>query len=320
MMAINLKNYASIYRNYWMVNNRFNSPSSFRRKKDSRAFQRIGWGSQRIQKSQPQWFQTKLNWFYFHNVDNFVSSESAELSAALKKYYPFISELRKRIIYTVGVFLLATITGFVFYEQIIKYLIDILSLRGVNVVFTSPFQFINLSISCGLATGLVTVFPLIIFQLLSFLRPALKRKEFQTVASFIPLAIVLFVAGFSFGILIMRWQIQIFLSRASSLEIGNILDISSILSTVLLTSVIMGIGFQFPIVLYLLMKLGVLQPSHLHKWRKWVYLGSFIFAIMLPLDSVIADLLLTLPMIFLFELTLILFFIFSRKTPKIAKT
>ncbi len=253
-------------------------------------------------------------------MDNFVSSESAELSAALKKYYPFISELRKRIIYTVGVFLLATITGFVFYEQIIKYLIDILSLRGVNVVFTSPFQFINLSISCGLATGLVTVFPLIIFQLLSFLRPALKRKEFQTVASFIPLAIVLFVAGFSFGILIMRWQIQIFLSRASSLEIGNILDISSILSTVLLTSVIMGIGFQFPIVLYLLMKLGVLQPSHLHKWRKWVYLGSFIFAIMLPLDSVIADLLLTLPMIFLFELTLILFFIFSRKTPKIAKT
>lgn len=227
--------------------------------------------------------------------------------------------MRKRIIYTVGVFFVATIAGFIFYEQIIKFLIDILSLRGVNVVFTSPFQFINLSISCGLATGLVTVFPLIIFQILSFLRPALKRKEFQTVASFIPLAVVLFIGGFSFGILMMRWQIQIFLSRASSLEIGNILDISSILSTVLLTSVIMGLGFQFPIVLYLLMKLGVLQPSHLHKWRKWVYLGSFIFAIMLPLDSVIADILLTVPMIFMFELTLILFFVFGRKTPKIAK-
>jgi sec-independent protein translocase protein TatC len=246
-------------------------------------------------------------------VENLVTSDSAELSAALKKYTPFISEVRKRILYTLGAFLLATILGFVFYEQIIKFLIDILSLRGVNVVFTSPFQFINLSISCGLATGLVTVFPLIIFQILSFLRPALKRKEFQTVASFIPLSLFLFLTGFAFGILIMRWQIQIFLSRASSLEIGNILDISRILSTVLLTSVIMGLGFQFPIILYLLMKLGVLQPSHLNKWRKWVYLGSFIFAIMLPLDSVIADILLTLPLILLFELTLILYFIFGSK-------
>ncbi len=253
-------------------------------------------------------------------MDNFVTSESAELSALIKKYSPFISEVRKRIIHTIGVFFVATIAGFIFYEQIIKFLIDILSLRGVNVVFTSPFQFINLSISCGLATGLVTVFPLIIFQVLSFLRPALKRKEFQTVASFIPLAVFLFISGFSFGILIMRWQIQIFLSRASSLEIGNILDISSILSTVLLTSVIMGIGFQFPIVLYLLMKLGVIQPAHLNRWRKWVYLGSFIFAIMLPLDSVIADILLTLPMILLFELTLVLFFIFGRKTTKLTKT
>ncbi len=252
-------------------------------------------------------------------MENLVTSDSAELSAVLKKYTPFISEGRKRILYTLGAFFLATILGFVFYEQIIKFLIDILSLRGVNVVFTSPFQFINLSISCGLATGLVTVFPLIIFQILSFLRPALKRKEFQTVASFIPLSLFLFLTGFAFGILIMRWQIQIFLSRASSLEIGNILDISRILSTVLLTSVIMGLGFQFPIILYLLMKLGVIQPSHLNKWRKWVYLGSFIFAIMLPLDSVIADILLTLPLILLFELTLILYFIFGSKKSTPAK-
>lgn len=252
-------------------------------------------------------------------MDNFVTSESAELSAVIKKYSPFVAEIRKRIIYTVVAFAIATISGFVFYENIIRFLIDILSLRGVNVVFTSPFQFINLSISCGLAAGLVIVFPLIIFQILSFLRPALQRKEFQTVASFIPLAIALFIGGFSFGILIMRWQIQIFLSRASSLEIGNILDISRILSTVLLTAVLMGIGFQFPIILYLLMKLGVIKSTHLNKWRKWVYLGSFIFAIMLPPDSLIADFLLTLPLVILFELTLILYYFFGSKKAAPAK-
>jgi hypothetical protein len=175
-------------------------------------------------------------------VDNFLTPESTELSAVIKKYSPFIAEIRKRIIYTFAAFAIAAISGFLFYEKIIKFLIDILSLNGVNVVFTSPFQFINLSISCGLAAGLIIVFPLIIFQILSFLRPALKKKEFNIVASFIPFSIGLFLIGFSFGILIMRWQIQIFLSQASSLEIGNILDISRILSTVLLTSVLMGLG------------------------------------------------------------------------------
>lgn len=246
-------------------------------------------------------------------MDNLITSDSSEINAVLKKYSRFVSEIRKRIIYTVGAFLVSALIGFIFYEQIIKLLIDVLGLRGVNVVFTSPFQFINLSVSCGLATGLVIVFPLIIYQILSFLRPALKRKEFKVVASFIPLSLILFIAGFSFGVLIMHWQIQIFLSRASSLEIGNILDISRILGTVLLTSVFMGIGFQFPIVLYILMKLGVINTSHLNKWRKWVYLGAFLFSILLPLDSLIADLLITIPLIFMFELTLILHYIFGLK-------
>ncbi len=252
-------------------------------------------------------------------MDNILASGSAEFSQVLKKYSLVVAEIRKKIIFTILIFFAAAILGFVFYEQIIKFLIDILSLRGVNVVFTSPFQFINLSISCALATGLIIVFPLIIFQILSFLKPALKRKEFNTIVAFIPFSIILFLVGFSFGILIMRWQIQIFLSQASSLEIGNILDISRILSTVLLTSALMGLGFQYPILLFLLMKFGIIKSSHLNRWRKWVYLGSLLFAIMLPLDSLIADFLMALPLILMFELTLILYYLFGRKKPALAK-
>jgi sec-independent protein translocase protein TatC len=90
------------------------------------------------------------------------------------------------------------------------------------------------------------------------------------------------------------------------LGIGNILDISHLLTTVLLTSALMGAGFQFPIVLLLLMRIGVLKREKLSKWRHWIYLGSFIFAVLLPADSIIADILLSLPLIILFELTLLL--------------
>lgn len=133
------------------------------------------------------------------------------------------------------------------------------------------------------------------------------------IVGFLPLTIILFIAGFSFGIAIMKWQIQLFLSNSQSLGIGNILDITNFLSTVLLVSGIMGITFQFPIVLFLLMRIGVLKHSQMSKQRLWVYLGSFIFSILLPLDSILADVLITLPVIIMFETTLLLNKLFERR-------
>lgn len=246
-------------------------------------------------------------------MDNTKPSEASELDGFISKYSPFLNEIRKRILFTVLVFIVAAIVGFLFYERIIKFLIDLLALRAVNIVFTSPFQFINLAISCGVATGLAFAFPLAIYQTFSFLRPALKNREYKMIAGFIPLSTVLFSIGFSFGILVMKWQIQLFLTKSQELGIGNILDISKLISTVLLISVVMGISFQLPIILLILSRLGIIKHNQLAKKRPWVYLGSFFFTILLPLDSILADVLLALPIVALFELTLLLDRIFDRR-------
>jgi sec-independent protein translocase protein TatC len=231
---------------------------------------------------------------------------SPELKAILDKYSPFFAEARRRIIFTVIVFVAASFLGFFSYEQIIKFLIQILGLTGINIVFTSPFQFINLALSCGVATGIVVSLPLLITQILSFLRPALSKNEYKTIVGFLPFSLILFIVGFIAGAFLMKWQIEIFLASSVSIGIGNVLDISRLLTTVLLTSVLMGTGFQFPIVLLLLLRIGIINQEQLSKKRKWVYLASLMFAVLLPVDSILADILLALPLIFLFELTLIL--------------
>jgi len=230
------------------------------------------------------------------------------------QYFPFLIDIRKRLLFALFVFAVATLVGFIFYERIIKFLINILSLQGINIVFTSPFQFINLAISCGIATGLIFTFPILIYQILSFLKPALKEIEFKMIVRFLPFSIFLFLMGFSFGVFIMKWQIEIFLARSVSLEIGNILDISRLLSTVLLTSIFLGIGFQFPIIILLLLRLKIIKHNYLSKKRLWIYLGSFLFAILLPADSILADILFALPLIILFEITLMLNRILDKKS------
>ena len=223
-----------------------------------------------------------------------------------EKYSPYIIEIRKRILFTLSLFAVGMLVGFVFYERIIKFLINILSLSGVNIVFTSPFQFINLAISCGLVTGLITVLPLLIFQVLSFLKPALKVKEFKMLMRFLPFSILLFITGFSFGMIVMKWQIELFLAKSVSLGIGNVLDISRLISTVLLVSALMGVAFQLPVITLLLTRIGIVKYEQLKKQRLWVYLGALFFTILLPLESIFADALLSIPLILLFEITLIL--------------
>lgn len=244
------------------------------------------------------------------NIKPVASSQLAEIKS---RFSPFLKEVKKRIFFTLYFFVAATFVGFMFYEQIIKFLVKLLSLEGINIVFTSPFQFINLSISCGLAVGLIVVFPIVIAQILSFLKPALKIKEFRMVIKFLPFSVILFLIGFAFGAVIMKWQIDIFLARSVSLGIGNMLDVSRLLSVVLITSALMGVGFQFPIVLLLLMRLGAVDRKQLTKKRLWVYLGSFIFSLFLPPDSILADVLLALPLIILFEVTLMIDFFLGKK-------
>lgn len=249
-------------------------------------------------------------------MENISSSQNLEINDLVAKYSPYLSEIRKRIFITLIVFAASMFVGFFLYEKIIKFLIDILSLKGINIVFTSPFQFINLAISCGIASGLIVAFPLLIYQILSFLKPALKKGEYKMLIGFLPFSIILFLGGFSFGFLIMKWQIEIFLDQSVALGIGNILDISHLISSVLIVSALMGAAFQLPIIMFLLMRMGIIKHQHLSKKRLWVYLGSFIFAVLLPPDSILADIFLSLPLIILFEFTLLLNRIFERRKVK----
>lgn len=232
--------------------------------------------------------------------------ESDEISDIISKYSPFFREIKKRFLVTLVVFILALIAGFVFYESIIRLIVNLLRLEGVNIVFTSPFQFLSLAMTSAMLVAIIIVFPLIIFQIVSFLKPALKRNEFKIILTFIPFSTLLFAFGFGFGLLIMRYIIEIFYQKSVELNIGNFLDISNLLSQVLITSALMGVAFQFPIFLTILIRLEIISYKFLENYRLWAYIGSLVFAAFLPPTDLLSLFLLCLPLVILFEATIIL--------------
>lgn len=230
-----------------------------------------------------------------------------------QRYLPLLFEIRRKLFLTIVFFIAASAVGFIFYEKIIRFVLNIFQLEGVNIVFTSPFQFINLAIQSSLIVGLIAVFPVILVQLIAFLRPALSPKEFKKALIMTPTTLILFITGFTYGISIMRYTIVIFYQKSQELAIGNLLDVSAFISQILLTALLMGIAFQFPLILTVLIKVGLANTRTVAKKRVFFYAGSLIFASLLPPTDLLSLVFLFAPLIVLFEATLILNKTFLKK-------
>lgn len=218
----------------------------------------------------------------------------------------YLEEIRKRLILSFILFVAGSILGFIFYEQVITFILNFFSLKGVNIVFTTPFQFFTLALNCALVVGVSLTIPVFLYEILCFLKPALKPKEYRLLTSTLPLTILLFISGFIYGVAIMRYVVQIFYQTSLKLQIGNILDVESFLSSVLITGLLMGLAFLFPVVMTILMQLRIISLHTFAKGRPTAYMIGSLFVVFLPPPDLISDVILFAPLVVLFELTLIL--------------
>lgn len=234
------------------------------------------------------------------------ASITADIESVAIKYSPFFQEIRKRVLFTVCMLIIASIVGFIYSDSLIKLVVEAFGIKGINIVFTSPFQFINLSLTIAVLTGTILLYPLIIFQVISFLRPALTDREFKLIIYLLPISILLFIAGAAFGIVVMRYIVAAFYLQSVKLNLGNFLDISNLISHILTTSVLMGLAFQFPVVMTALMYLKIIKHKTLSKGRVWIYVGSALIAGLLPPADIPSTVVYFLILVALFEITLLL--------------
>lgn len=225
---------------------------------------------------------------------------------ALEQYSPYLNEVRRKLLRVLVVFVSAGVLGFLFYRPILVRVLNLFQLEGINVVLTSPYQFIDLSIYTGITTGIVVAFPLFLYYLLQFVRPALKPNEYQTVLNLLPFSLGLFAAGFAFGVWIIQFVIKLFSQTTSEFAIQNIWDIGHFFSQILVTGLSLALVFQLPIVMNLAIQLGIVKQPQVAAQRRHIYLGIVLFAAFLPPTDLVSMSLLAIVPLFLFEITLLL--------------
>lgn len=244
-----------------------------------------------------------------------MEKNSAQLQATIVQYMPYLIEIRKRLFFVVSVFIIATVVGFYNFEPIIQFILNFYRIKGIDIVFTSPFQYLSLAISAGVTIGLIASLPLIVFQLVSFLRPALKKHEYRSVVYAIPISIVLFGIGFSFGVWVMKFVIEVFSKQMAQFNMNSLWDIETFMANIFMTSLWLGIVFQFPVIITPLIRLKVIKYRSLVKLRGMIYFGLLLFTMSLPPVDILTDCLVFFPLALLFEITLLI----NRRFAKVTK-
>jgi len=232
--------------------------------------------------------------------------QSNSLDVAILKYTPYLKELQSKLLHVFIVFGVGCGIGFIYYQKILSFIMHLFKMDGINLVLTSPYQFIDLAVNTGILIGLILAIPLLGYHLISFVRPALAPKEYKLLFRLYPASLVLFVVGFIFGAWIIQFIITLYSQTTTEFAVNNLWDVSHFFTQIISTGISLAIIFELPIILSALIRLKIIKIVLLQKSRKYIYAGILVFVAFLPPNDIISLALLSIPPLLLFEITLLL--------------
>lgn len=160
-------------------------------------------------------------------------------------------------------------------------------------------------INISLVAGLIMAFPYVFWEFWSFFRPALYEKERKYARGAVTMASLLFLTGILFGYFIITpLSINFLGSYRVSDIVNNQINITSYIGSVTSVALSAGITFELPIVVFFLARIGVVTPEFMRKYRKHsIVLVLLVAAVITPPD-VFSLVLVTIPLILLYELSI----------------
>jgi len=227
-----------------------------------------------------------------------------------------LQELRKRLVLS----FIAVGVGFVICYAFSENLFAILSQpllkmmpSGGTLIFTSVAEAFFTYMKVAFIAGIILTSPFVLFQVWAFVAPGLYRHEKRYVIPFVVAGSFFFVLGILFAYFVAIPVGFKFLLGYATDFIKPMPSMKEYLSFSIKFLLVFGLVFEFPVVLVLLARIGVVDAKTMARHRKYAILLIFVFAAVMTPPDIVSQLLMAIPLMGLYELSILLSRIFGKK-------
>ena len=172
-----------------------------------------------------------------------------------------------------------------------------------------------------ITAGFIMAFPFILWEFWKFISPALYQKERKYAKLFIFVSSILFFLGVIFGYFVLvPLSINFLANFTISSIVENQIDINSYINTVKTTSLATGLVFELPIIIFFLTYLGLITDKFLKEYRRYAYVLILIVAAIVTPPDVIGQLIVSFPLVILYELSIIIAKVLTKRNAEKEKS
>lgn len=255
-----------------------------------------------------------------------------------------LEEFRWHIIRALGSIGVFAIAAFIFREQIWYHIILAPSrpdfwtyemfcrlgkLTGAEFFCVDELNFIiqsrrmtaqfTMALVSSFVIGLIVAFPYAFWEFWRFVKPGLYQQEKNLSRGAVFFVTLLFLTGIFFGYFVVApISINFLTNFTLDDSIMNEIDLSSYVSTVMMLVLACGIMFQLPVVVYFLTKAGIITPEFLKTYRKHAIVVILVLSALITPPDVISQILMCFPLMFLYEISIVVASAIKRKEDKLA--
>ena len=237
-----------------------------------------------------------------------------------KSEMPFLDhleEMRIRILWGLGALFVGMIAGIA-----IAYYFDALEvlkkpvepyLTDGMLTIIKPTEGFMITLKIGFGIGLIMALPVILYQFWAFVAPALRKNERRLVFPLIFASIFMFTIGSVMAYYITLPLGMAFFAKFQTSSTQFMITASSYLDIAIKMILMTGVVFQLPIIIMLLARLGIVSPKFLREKRRHAIVAMFIVAMAVTPADPGSMILVAVPLVFLYELSVWIAVIMARK-------
>jgi sec-independent protein translocase protein TatC len=229
-----------------------------------------------------------------------------------------IEELRERLIKSAVAVVVGFLIAWPFKKKILLFLERPLppNLQG-KLIFLSPPEAFFTALKVSFFAGILIALPFVLYQVWKFIEPGLYEHEKRFILPFMFFSVLFFFLGASFAyFVILPFGLRFLLGFMGDLLTPQI-TIGSYISFVIQMILAFGFVFLLPVVVWLLSKLGIINYTMLEKNRKFAILVIFIVAAVLTPPDAFSQVMMALPLLALYELSIWISKLAGRKAEEI---